>query len=585
MDEAVATALEELTGRGRRLRDKWHLDWPEPVQQAVHRLRLESTTGELPTFAAVVGGASSGKSTVFNNLLGGCLASRITARGHATLGPILAIHEDQRRRLDPLLDEGLLLPGYRRVAVELDDNVTGAPGALSILYHQIDAIRDVLLFDTPDFTSQAAAKEGDVVLTLLPWFDRLVIVVDHERWFDRQSISKLRMHSTRFDQDRFVLFNRTREGRLAEADQAALRRQADRLAARGMAVLEFRRGRGFCVFAPTALVDPETFLNAPKRQRTAGLLRHVAEAANRALKQNQERAARLQELRDSLEPALHRTLPSTRECMRSLMTSPERRQLEVAARVFRVSQTAEWVRTQQERIGRALGRMPVLGPLVRSTRVPAQESLAEVTDRRAVAAAYYESVARQQINGVQRALRSSAFWDELRRWTGLEPASRQFQWSAAVRDEVRSAADAFDTALGCWTAKVEEECQGIIPHVRGAVGLGAVALAIVLIAVPGPLAALTLLSASGAIGSALGGLATATGAGAIAGKHMGRLVLVVREKLLGSPEFQAVQAAAAGFREQLESTGRRLVDDAAAEAFALVMGDDEPLLSALEALA
>lgn len=65
---------------------------------------------------------------------------------------------------------------------------------------------------------------------------------------------------------------------------------------------------------------------------------------------------------------------------------------------------------------------------------------------------------------------------------------------------------------------------------------------------------------------------------------MGRLISVVYDRLLGSPEFDAVQDAARAFRALLESTARQLVDDAIAEASALVMDRDDPLVNALECL-
>src|SRR5512140_1957814 len=107
MDMHMATpglhaALNCLAMRGASLRDALRYDWPRQADEAVAALRwcapppgaAGQGTGQL-SLVGIVGGASSGKSTVFNNLLGGRLASRVTARGHATLGPIAAVHEDR----------------------------------------------------------------------------------------------------------------------------------------------------------------------------------------------------------------------------------------------------------------------------------------------------------------------------------------------------------------------------------------------------------------------------------------------------------------------------------------------------------
>ncbi len=584
MDQTTRQALETLAQGGRHLRGDWHFDWPAAIQQAIHRLGLGGPGSELPTFVAVVGGASSGKSTVFNNILEGHLTSRITARGHTTLGPILAVHEAHRPFVEASSEAGRFLPEYRRIPIELDDNVVGDPGAVAILYHHLDALRDVFLFDLPDFTSDAASKEGEVTLSLLPWFDRLLVVVDHERWFDRQSISRLRTESARFGQDRLALFNRTREGPLAKTDEAVLRGQADRLGAAGMVVLAFRRGRGFCLFPPGALDEVGEFLRSGKRQRDNFLLERVAEAANRTLNQNEERAARLNDLRESVQSAVDRVLPSSWDCMTALMTPEERRQLEPAARVLRLHETKDWVRAQTRRVQTALKRVPIVGPLVFAPGGQPHDEEPNHADRFAIGAAYYEAAARRQVHEVQRVVRASSFWDEVRRWTGLEPADREFACPPARRDQVRGAIHEFDLALIHWTEKVEAECRGISPNIHGAIGTGAIALVIVLIAVPGPVAALSFVAAKGAIGAALTQLAAATGAGALLGKHLGRLGTVIRERLLGTPEFEAVQAAAAAFRGQLETAGRELAAEAVTEASSLVMEEQEPLTVALRAL-
>ena len=122
------------------------------------------------------------------------------------------------------------------------------------------------------------------------------------------------------------------------------------------------------------------------------------------------------------------------------------------------------------------------------------------------------------------------------------------------------------------------------PPVKGAVAASTVGLAILLIAAPGPLAALTLASATGAIGTALAQLVAAAGAGALLGKPTGRLLAVVGERLIGSIELDAAYGAAAAFRALLESFGRQRVHECAAEASALVLDREDPLARALESL-
>lgn len=584
MNERVKNSLEVVAVHGRRLREVWHYDWTEPHQQAVCRLRVHDALRGLPPLVAVVGGASSGKSTVFNNLLDGHVASRVTARGHATLGPILAVHEDHRESVESLLADGRLLPGCRRAVIELEGNASGESEVLVVVFHGVEPLRDVLLFDTPDFTSDAASREGDVSLSLLPWFDRMLIVVDHERWFDRQSISKLRGESVRFGQQRLVLFNRTRETALREEDRAALTQQAERLAAEAMVVLEFRRGRGFCRFAPGALSEVHSFLGSAAPERSAALLQQIGNAAASVRNQHEERVARLKQLRASLDAAAARLLPQPRECMTALMTAEERRHMDPIWRILRTDQTRRWLLDHTRRIQTALSNVPLLGAVLpRTTRRVAFEP-SESAGRFEIAASYFESVSQRRQNEIRRIAHGSAFWDEIRRWTGLEPSGEGTERPSSAKGELEATVRSLDDALRAWTEKVEAECGGISPHVRGAVGVGAVALAAVLIAVPGPVTALSLLAAKGAITAALGHLLVAGGAGAMLGKQMGRLTVVLQEKLMGSAEFDAVRVAAESYRMLIEAAGRREVSQAMVEASSLVIPPQDPLIEAMEVL-
>lgn len=577
MSESEMQAYALLAREMGRLHAQWRFDIPEWARATAGRLALGGAES-LPPLVGVVGGASSGKSTVFNNLLAGHQPSCVTAKGHATLGPILAVHEKHRAVVAPLLRDGGLLPGHRVLEIELEAAVPGDPQTLSVVHHVVDSAADVLLFDMPDFTSEAALREGDVTMSLLPWFDTLLVVVDHERWFDRQSISHLRTESTRFGQRRMVLFNRTAEGELLAADRLALEEQSRQLGSDAMLILEFRRGRGFCRFPPGTLDGVHEFLGKARVDRRSALGGALREAATHVLNQNAERHARLTQFRHSLQSAVKRRLPAREECMRALMTVEERRSLDAAARVLRLRETSDWLAEQSRKLQRFFKQVPVIGTLVSSTGPESKNTAAH--DRQQVARVFQETFLQRLFAELRQLEKSSGFWEEIRQWTKLEPPQREMPPIDANPIEV--AVRVFETAMARWMDKVEKECAGLTPHIKGALGVGTVGLALVLIAAPGPLAALTVIAAKGAVAGALSHLLMASGAGALLGKHLGRFTSIVQEKLLGSPELTAVRKAAEGVQQVLNQGGGRMVESVLAEASAFVADSNDPLLKALE---
>jgi len=309
---------------------------------------LRATT---PTsLSALVGGASSGKSTIFNNLMGGRTLSRITAQSHATRGLILATDQDD-------LDE-LLLPDLERQRAASDAQAEGSPRVLTLTAHGMDDLARVSIFDTPDFTSEAARQEGDLLLASLPWFDRLVIVIDRERWFDRQSLSMMKARSAPFASRKMVIFNCTEAIDLSDADRARLQSQADGLGAERMVILEHRLGRGLCRFPPVALDGVRDFLREPPPDRKRAVLRSVGESAQLVLNQNDERRHRLERLKATLADAVRRELPTARACMTAMMNAEERENLEVVSRVLRVREAREWFTARTRNISDGLRRMP-----------------------------------------------------------------------------------------------------------------------------------------------------------------------------------------------------------------------------------
>jgi len=254
------------------------------------------------------------------------------------------------------------------------------------------------------------------------------------------------------------------------------------------------------------------------------------------------------------------------------------------SRVLRIDGAKQWMQAQTNRIRRALGRLPAVGLAIPSRNQMPENPPPDESDREAVGVSFFESVARKQSHDIQRAAGNSGFWHEVRRWTGCGPRGIDFSWSDELRADVVGAVRQIDLALRRWTEKVEAECQGASSNIHGAVGAGAIALGVILVAVPGPVTALTLVTAKGAIGAALTKLAGAAGAGALFGKQAGRLSAVLTEKLVGCPEFDAVREAASVFRDRLASFGRRQAEEIITDAAALVIDENEPLAAALATL-
>jgi hypothetical protein len=112
-------------------------------------------------------------------------------------------------------------------------------------------------------------------------------------------------------------------------------------------------------------------------------------------------------------------------------------------------------------------------------------------------------------------------------------------------------------------------------------GAASIAGAVVLVAVSGPVGALTLPAIKAALGGALATLATTAGAGAIGGPTLGRLLRVVQENLLGSAEFDAVQTATERYRSAIRGFGREAAAASLVAGRELVLPEDDELARAL----
>ncbi len=619
-------ALNLVAVQGAALRESFCLPWSEQVQQAVCALRFRrqaDEAGRPVQLAAVVGGASSGKSTVFNNLLGGHRVSMVTMRSHATRGLIVAAHERQAERLDRWLDHHrTLLPTLGRRAGQRDVDLQGEPETATVVQHDRAGLEDTLLIDTPDFTSNTAEREGDVTLSLLPWFDRLVVIVDHERWFDRQVVDQLAVLAERFAQARMVVFNRTAEHPLADADRERLEEQARHLGARPVCILEYQRGRGFRRLEPRALQEVLAFLGEPAPPRDAALRAEIKTQATGVLSANRVREEGLGKLEGVLASAAKRCVPTSRwDCVTALMTPEEREHLGLVSRVLGVIQMREWLGRQRRWIEQAMPRWPWSGK--REIAVPPASPSKDHPEatREQRGRDWLTAQCERQIQTLKAEVAASDFWEELRlsgcagnafgaatareRSVGAEKnrsltvaalkdaalkdaALNGADLDGGVLEPVRARADEAVTrlanALDAWDAKVRDECTGVSPRLAATLGMTILAGAAILVAVPGPVAALTPVIAAGALKAGLAKLAAAGVFGAVSGRPMARLAEIIREKLLASPEFNTVRDAAEDMRLLIVEHARLVADRLGQEARGYTLTADHPLRQALEVL-
>lgn len=580
----VGTVLQLIRHHSIELREEWKLPWSRRDDAAVERLACEEGGAELPLLVGLFGGASSGKSTVFNNLIGGTEASRITAKGHTTLGPVAAIFAADRDMWEALCGKRDSLPlGLSQRETGVEGRVVGSPDEVRLVWHTSDALSGVVLVDLPDFTTTAAESEGAVSTTLLPWFDRVLLVVDHERWFDARSLAEMRTLSERYGVALHVLFNRTREGRLADDDRAALASQAERVGAKGFTVLEYRRGRGLVRLPEEGFGEVLSFLRAPKSSRRAALLKSLVVPARDVLDQVDERRARARLLRSTLTAVADRTVPTASTCMVALMSPEERRQTEVLARALRLPELERMVAVGARQVKGLLQKVPGLGRLVRDDR-EGQVAEDHAIRRHEAAVRFFDSTADRIRSEITAAVARSDFWAELQRSAGASPPACDVE-VAAHRAAFERAVQSFSAALEDWNRRVREDVAGVKPHMAAGVGVGAFGLAAALIAVPGPITALTIATAQTAVGAALSKLLFASGAGALFGKQFGGLYGVLRERLIGTEEFRRVETAAGELRAPFVSYSARLQADAAAACTSLYPDEGAAVLGALEALA
>jgi len=205
------SALETIALSAERLKS---LSMPtKDVEQLLDMVMLAACRERLgedrPTLVGFIGCTGTGKSTIFNSLLG--KAACITGwKAHNTAGPVLLSSEQFVQSVRDIEDSfvPVFLTGWQRDIISLDQasSEAGAPGSIRWLLTSNGEWSKTVLFDLPDINTTRSLNDNLLALTLLPWLDTVVFVVDEETLYHRDYEAPVAL-SKKFQQRRLCVIN------------------------------------------------------------------------------------------------------------------------------------------------------------------------------------------------------------------------------------------------------------------------------------------------------------------------------------------------------------------------------------------
>ncbi len=548
-----------------------------------------------PETVGIVGGASSGKSTLFNNLVAGdgpaLHTSLVTMRAHTTRGPVAAtsVGDTEAFRLWVTREGwggwgGTF--GAEVALAEPDGRTTGDERRMTMVRTGHAGLEGMVLVDTPDLTSLAAKDAGDITRVMLPWLDRVLVVVDEDRWFDDQVFGWLagRLAEVAPEADRLVVFNRTQRSAVeapterGREEREVLARRAQEIGAK-CAFIGYQAGRGLVrldgVDAGDGLREIRGWLarrhgdsGRSRGEKSRLLLSAVNERAAAVLRENSRRLELLARLRDAQEAELEVWKRSDKRIAYQVMlTDQQRQQLDPLWQS--VIRPAVWARESGLSLLRGRrGRSNVLraGEGCTGADGPGAEEpgLAQRGRR------YFAD----QLEQAAECLRSCALLSELCAGAGPngdllgaadEVVARQTELGDALSRVCEEAFDAF-------AERFEEEARALKVGTlsSGAAVIGAIVGGLITLPAGG-----LGVPAGAAIGAAIGASASLAGA---------RSVYRLARLLAGTPELKAMWTSIGGFRMGLEQAQARVRDAVLDAARSRVIEPHDPLYGALDRL-
>jgi energy-coupling factor transporter ATP-binding protein EcfA2 len=144
-----------------------------------------------PVMIGFIGCTGTGKSTIFNSLIGKMI-SETGWQAHNTCGPVLYAHRDFWNRLleKETAFVPLLLPRLKRETCFPSQNgVSGSSGSadrLHMVFVDDPGWKNHILIDLPDINTTLAKDEQLIAQTVMPWLDLVIFLVDDETLYHRE---------------------------------------------------------------------------------------------------------------------------------------------------------------------------------------------------------------------------------------------------------------------------------------------------------------------------------------------------------------------------------------------------------------
>lgn len=282
-------------------------DWIEPLLDSCAIVMLRQNLGpNRPPMIGFIGCTGTGKSTLFNSLLGQNVSST-SWHAHNTGGPVLAADESFRKAVE--ITQTQLFPGLTHKTVDpskqnADQPVTGSPTELICSYDSKTG--NVVYIDLPDINTTKSRDDNQVSLRLLPWLDTTVFLTDDETVYHRDYEEPVALAEELKQHRICVLVNRGRDKvDLAHHDLQSVR---DFFQVEKIFTLPDLNGKTE-YSREVEFVALKKHLQQPVRQKdTEPVLKQVALHSSNLLKENRNRLDMLAELTNNLQATIDQCL-------------------------------------------------------------------------------------------------------------------------------------------------------------------------------------------------------------------------------------------------------------------------------------